>query len=433
MGVGAAQPQLPAAHRQFQDAGKADALGLQGVAGDGRGEGRLHNLDVVAEMAAAGGVAQGDLGAGRRRIQREIILDLDGDADVGMVAQVLPHAGQFVDDGQAQFPQMVGGADAGQQHQLGRGDGAGGQDDVRALHDEHFAAAFHLNAHRLFALKDDAAAGYIGADGEVEAVARLAQVSDGSAHPHAVGVVHRDGADAAGFGMVHIRVVGVAGGAAGVPERDLGGQPVLAAVAAHRDRAGVAVEVVGDVGVGFQLAEIGQAVGEFPFVVAQRRPGVVVLGHAAQQHLPVDGRGTADDPAPGDGHPLGLAGVVGPESPVVRGVNGRRRLVVAVLEVVGVEVKVGVVRPGLQHQHGAVGILGQPRRHRTAGRAGADDDDIVFHCAMPPVVWGWQPVVLLPGVIIAGNGGLGKGWGAPLPSFQHPLYRHSSASRNLAL
>ncbi len=161
-------------------------------------------------------------------------------------------------------------------------------------------------------------------------MAGFPEIGYGGAHPNAIGVVHGNGAHTTGFRMVHVRVVGMAGVTAGVPEGDLSGQPVFLPVATHRDGAGVAVEVVGDVHVGFHLAEIRQAIGELPLVVAQGGPGVVVFRHAAQQHLAVDGGGTAHHLAARHRHGIGLAGVLRPEGPVMRRVHRRRRLVVPV-------------------------------------------------------------------------------------------------------
>ena len=48
----------------------------------------------------------------------------------------------------------------------------------------------------------------------------------------------------------------------------------------------------------FQLTEIGQHLGEFPLGVAPSGPVVVVLRNAPEEHLPIDGAGAADAPAP---------------------------------------------------------------------------------------------------------------------------------------
>ena len=49
------------------------------------------------------------------------------------------------------------------------------------------------------------------------------------------------------------------------------------------------MEIIVDVGVGFQPTEVGQYIGESPLIVAHGGPGIVVLGDTAQQHLTIDG------------------------------------------------------------------------------------------------------------------------------------------------
>ena len=88
-----------------------------------------------------------------------------------MVAQVFAYAGQVVDHGDAHFPQMSGRAYAGEQQDLGRGDGAAGEDDPVAIDFKDVAAAFGGHAHGLFAVKEDAADHHAAAHGQVEAVA----------------------------------------------------------------------------------------------------------------------------------------------------------------------------------------------------------------------------------------------------------------------
>ena len=226
--------------------------------------------------------------------------------------------------------------------------------------------------------------GDVGLDRQVQAVAGGAEEGQRCAHAHAVGVVHGDGADSARIGVVHVRVVGEAGVAGGVIERLLGWQPGRLGEAADGDEAFRVVKVVGpEVHVAFQLPQVGQDAGEAPLVVAQGGPGVVVLGHAAQQHLAVDGAGAADYPAARHRHRLGRQGsCVALEGPVVRGVNGRGRLVVAELEVVGVGLEIWVVRPGLQKQHRLAGVFRQPAGQSAAGGTCAEDDVVVFHACL---------------------------------------------------
>ena len=244
-------------------------------------------------------------------------------------------------------------ADAREHQYLGRRDGPGAEDDFLALDGERLAAALHLGADGLLAVEQHAVDNDVGLDRQVQAVAGSAEEGQRRAHAHAVGVVHRDGADAARLRVVHVRVVGESGGTGGVVERLLRRQPGLAGKAAHRNEAVVVVEVVGPkVHVGFQLAQVGQDAGEAPLVVAQGGPGVVVLRHAAQQHLAVDGAGAAHHAPARDGHRLGRQrSRIALERPVVRRVNGRGCLVVAKLQVIGVGLELRVVRPRFQQQH----------------------------------------------------------------------------------
>ena len=70
-----------------------------------------------------------------------------------MIAEVLPNAGQLVINRQTQLLEVVGGANARQQQNLGGADGAAAQYDFPALNGEDFAAAFHLHTNRLVAVQ----------------------------------------------------------------------------------------------------------------------------------------------------------------------------------------------------------------------------------------------------------------------------------------
>ena len=147
----------------------------------------------------------------------------------------------------------------------------------------------------------------------------------------------------------------------------LQGQPGLALVAADGNGAVEAVEVVDDVGVGLQLAEVGQALDEGPLVVAPLGPAVVVLGNAAQEDLAVDGAGAADDLAAGDDDVLGADGAApAGEGPVVGRAHLGRAGRVAELQIVGGLLEVSVIGACLQQQHRAVGVFGQTGGKRAA-------------------------------------------------------------------
>ena len=74
-----------------------------------------------------------------------------------------------------------------------------------------------------------------------------------------------------------------------VPHRDTGvlkglgiRQPLAAGIAPHGHRAVGAVEISAKIQVGLQLVEVGEDLGEAPFVVSHGRPAVVVLGDAPE-------------------------------------------------------------------------------------------------------------------------------------------------------
>ena len=240
---------------------------------------------------------------------------------------------------------------------LRRPDGAAAQHDLLALDGEDLAAALHLDAHGLVAVKHHAAGVDVAPHRQVEPVAGRAQEGQRGAHSHAVDVVHRPRRN----GGVAVRrvLVGMLRDAqadAGIVEGRVEGQPVLPLGAAHRQRALGAVEVVAAVvPVVLQLAEEGQAVGELPLVVAPLGPQVVVLGNAAEDHLAVDGRRAAHGLAARDDHRLVLQrGGPPAQVPAVRPVGGQPR-VVALFQVLGQVLEVGIIRPGFQQDHRLVG------------------------------------------------------------------------------
>ena len=217
-----------------------------------------------------------------------------------MVAEVLAYAGGVLDDRDAVGTQVFRRAHAGEHQDVGRADGAAAQDDFVGLGDENLAAGFQLHADGPVAVEQYPMDVAVGLDGQVQAVAGFGQVAQVGAHPDAVGVVERRGADAVGIGVIVVPGFGKAGGDAGGVERVLRRQPGLAGETVHHDGAIAAVKVVvAVVGVGFNAAKDGQQLGVAPLVVALRRPAVVILRHAAQEHLPVDGAGAAGNLAPG--------------------------------------------------------------------------------------------------------------------------------------
>ena len=181
-----------------------------------------------------------------------------------------------------------------------------------------------------------------------------ADVGQGHAHAHTVNVILGPQADTGGLGVVHVRMVGVSGVRCGLEEGFLCRGPSLAGVVADGDRAVGAVEIVVEVGVVLQLAEVGQAVDVGPSLVARGGPSVVVLGCAPDEGLAVDGAGTSQHLAAGDGHGLLFGSGGAGERPVVGGAGGAGlevHLTPAKLEHIRQLGKVREVRASLQQQH----------------------------------------------------------------------------------
>ena len=266
------------------------------------------------------------------------------------------------------------------------GNRSGAQDDLAALDYEGLAAALDLDADGLPAFQDDAVDLYVGPYGEVETVAHGVNVGQGHAHADAVYVVLGAEADAGGFGVVHVGMVGVSGSGGGLEEGLLRRGPGLPLVVAHRHRAVGAVEIVAEVGIVLQLAEVGQAINIGPAFVAPRGPGVEVFWRAADEGLAVDGAGAAHGLAAWDGH-WALFGRGGSgEGPVVGRASGAGLEVhgaPAELEHIGELGKVGKVGPGFQQQDGALRVFGQAGSDDAACGAAADNDVVVFHSGSP--------------------------------------------------
>ena len=227
---------------------------------------------------------------------------------------------------------------------------------------------------------------HVGPNGQIQPVARQAQVADGRRPADAVRVVQRRGPDAGGAGRVVVLAVRQPVVAPGLEPGHVALPPLLAGEAVADDGPARAVEVAGVVlvgGVRLHHVEVGHELLEAPLVVSPLGPVVVVLRNAADEYLPVDGAGAAGHPAPG--HVYGRRAIGGPglELPVVVAVPDALGGQVAVLHLLRQAVHVGVVRTRLQEQHRGVGVLGESRGENRARRACADDDVVVLH-PLPP-------------------------------------------------
>ena len=133
------------------------------------------------------------------------------------------------------------------------------------------------------------------------------------------------------------------------------------------------------VGVCLNLAEVGEQVGVGPLAVAEGGPGVVVLGHAAQEDLAVDGAGPAGNLAPGHHHGWRLVGGPAGELPVVVAGHHVGFGGVAELHLFGQVLEVGVVGPRLQQQDRLGGVLSQAGSQDCPGGTGPDNHIVILH------------------------------------------------------
>ena len=233
------------------------------------GHQRRGYLEVRQSRRVIGAPPQPHLDVGSVHVGR-LADALEQDVGCGVIAQILADARQLVDLANTHLLKMALRTDAGQQQDLGRPDGAAAQDDLVSFDVEDLAAALNLYSHGPFPVEQHPVGGDVAPHGDVQAVAGLAQVGEGGAHPYPVDVVKGPGRD----GRVALRIVLVpvlrdTQGQAGIIESPVERQPLFPLVAAHRQRPLIAVEVAaGKVPVVFHLAEITQDVGESPLVVA---------------------------------------------------------------------------------------------------------------------------------------------------------------------
>ena len=171
---------------------------------------------------------------------------------------------------------------------MGRGNGPAADYDLLTFDREYLTAAFGFNSHCLLAFKQDAPSRHAAADIEVQSVSGHIQVIQGIAHAHAIDGIPGPGRDAGGLRMVHVLVDFVPHSNTGILKGPGIGQPLAARVAPHRHRTLGPVEIPSEIQVSLQLVEVGQDLGEGPFVIAHCRPAVVVLWDATEEHLSVD-------------------------------------------------------------------------------------------------------------------------------------------------
>src|SRR5918995_2648261 len=223
----------------------------------------------------------------------------------------------------------------------------------------------------------------IADDRQVGAVARRFEVTVIDRNAQALSAVDRVGRHAGSLRRVVVVAPAVAQRHRRFHQSAVDVAPLLDGRAIDRDRAALAViRRIAEIDIAFQPAEVRQDLLPAPALGAVGDPVFEVLWNAADGDLAVDGRAAADRaPAP---QQLGLlpfrpAGQkLGPAIVVVG--DGAQRIgdPQMLRRVDGAEVVAG-----LEQQDAQRGVLAQPCRQDGAGRAAADDDEvvIVLHCS----------------------------------------------------
>ena len=253
-----------------------------------------------------------------------------------MVAQVLAHTGEIDDRLDAERRELGLGSDAGEQQQLRRADRARRNDDLVRL--EHGALSVGLDVHfRRAAVHDDDAAGARASpDHKVGTAPRQREVRDRGAHALAGADVERHGPAAVRVGVIVVGAGCVSGEEACLLVRDGRGRPARAGRSLDRDRAIPSMRGRGEIAVGLEALEVGDAGLVAPVRPGELGPRVEILAQRPQEHGRVD-RGAPTDDAPAgdrDDRPeVGRARGVVPEIALVPRVDhgresqlGRQRL-----------------------------------------------------------------------------------------------------------
>lgn len=165
-----------------------------------------HDVDNLAVVAVRIGrfAAEEDARVGIHGglVRRDGLVELPDDDALRVVEQVLAHAGNVLDDGDAEGGELVLGAETGQEEQAGGVDCAGAEDGLAPWAEGALLPALQgqVDARDLVTLDVDLADPGVGKDGQVVALLVAAEdgvdVGDGgAASPAVVGVV-RDGEEA---------------------------------------------------------------------------------------------------------------------------------------------------------------------------------------------------------------------------------------------
>ena len=291
-----------------------------------------------------------------------------------MVLQIVADAGQFVHQRDVVLAQQAPGADPGKLQQLRRQQRAAGQQDFAArAHPANGAVLLVFEADRALAVEQHAMREGADLDLEIGPLHRRAQIGNrGAAPPH---LAHRQLiiADPFLLGAVEIGIGGKPGVLAPADKGVV--QFVAGAQIGDVERSAGAVIIVGAALLVLGAAEIRQDVVIRPADIAELAPIIEILLLAADIDQPVDRGGAAEHLAarPGDAAPIEAGYRFGLELPGDAGVVD-----VAIEAGRDMDPGVAVLAAGLDDQYPGGRIGAEPVGQNAAGRAGADNDEIVF-------------------------------------------------------
>ena len=307
-------------------------------------------------------------------VERDLLRAARDQADLQVVLQIIADAGRVEHDLDAVLLQQVGRSHAGELQQLRRVIRAAGDQDFLAR-PRRAHAAFLLVFDRFGAtsFEQDALRQRRGFDMQIAAGLRRAQIGERRAGAAAAPCRGLEKSRAFLGRAVEIGI----GRNAGLGGGDHKGfrQGIVVPPIGHRQRSVAAVVFVRSALLALGLLEIGQHVVIAPAGIAALTPAIVILVLAPHIEQAVDRARTAEHfsarlehlPAVQSRFRLGL----------VHPVDGFFLEQFSVAER-HVDPEIGILRSGLQQQHGMLAVGAQAIGEHASGRAGADDDIVEF-------------------------------------------------------
>ena len=307
-------------------------------------------------------------------VERDLLRAARDQPDLHVVLQIVADAGRVEHDLDAVLLQQVRRPDAGELQQLRRVVRAAGNQDFLARPRRAHAAVLPVFDRRgAAALEQDALRQRRGLDMQIAAVLRRAQIGERRAGAAAAARRGLEKSRAFLGRAVEIGIGRDAGFGRGNDEgfrQRIGVPPV-----GHRQRAARAVIFVGAALLVLGLLEIGQHVVITPAGIAALAPAIVILVLAAHIQQAVDRARSAQHFAARLKHLPAVQARLG--LGLVHPVDGFFLEQFSVAER-HVDPEIGVLRSGLQQQHGMLAVGAQAIGEHASGRAGADDDVVEF-------------------------------------------------------